>query len=47
MGLRALEWEVVDWIYFVQERDQWRALGGCFLTFSRSLLPGVSYYNRN
>jgi hypothetical protein len=24
--LRAIEWEVVDWMYLVQYRDQWRFL---------------------
>jgi hypothetical protein len=23
---REIGWEIIDWIYFVQDRDQWRAL---------------------
>jgi hypothetical protein len=26
MDLRVIELDVVDWIYYVQDRDQWRAL---------------------
>jgi hypothetical protein len=26
MELREIEWDVVDWIYMAQDRDQWRAL---------------------
>jgi hypothetical protein len=26
MGLREIEWDGVDWIDMVQDRDQWRAL---------------------
>jgi hypothetical protein len=26
MDLRNIEWDFVDWIYMVQDRDQWRTL---------------------
>jgi hypothetical protein len=26
MDLREIGWEVVDWIYLTQDRDQWRAV---------------------
>jgi hypothetical protein len=26
MDLREIEWEVVDWIYLAQEKDQWLAV---------------------
>jgi hypothetical protein len=26
MYLREIGWEVVDWIYLVQDRDQWQAV---------------------
>jgi hypothetical protein len=26
MDLREIGWEVLDWIYLAQDRDQWRAL---------------------
>jgi hypothetical protein len=26
MGLREIEWEVVDWIHLAQDRDPWRDL---------------------
>jgi hypothetical protein len=26
MGVRKIEWEGVDWIHLVQDRDQWRAV---------------------
>jgi hypothetical protein len=26
MDLREIVWEVVDWVYLAQERDQWRAV---------------------
>jgi hypothetical protein len=26
IDLRQIEWEVVDWVYLAQDRDQWRAL---------------------
>jgi hypothetical protein len=26
MDLREIEWNYKDWIYLVQDRDQWRAL---------------------
>jgi hypothetical protein len=26
MDLREIEWDGIDWIYLVQNRDQWRAL---------------------
>jgi hypothetical protein len=26
MDLREIEWDVMDWIDLVQDRDQWRAL---------------------
>jgi hypothetical protein len=26
MDLRAVRWEVVDWIHLAQDRDQWQAL---------------------
>jgi hypothetical protein len=26
MALREIRWEGVDWMYLVQDRDQWRAL---------------------
>jgi hypothetical protein len=26
MGLREIGWGGMDWIYLIQDRDQWRAL---------------------
>jgi hypothetical protein len=26
MDLREIEWDVVDWMFMAQDRDQWRAL---------------------
>jgi len=26
MGLREIDWEGMDWIHLVQDRDQWRSL---------------------
>jgi hypothetical protein len=26
MGLREIEWEVLDWIHLAKDRDQWRAV---------------------
>jgi hypothetical protein len=34
MYLKVIKWKVLDWIHFVQHRDQWRALRGS-ISFSR------------
>jgi hypothetical protein len=26
IDLREIEWNVIDWIYLAQDRDQWRSL---------------------
>jgi hypothetical protein len=33
MDLREIEWNGVDWIYIVQDKDQWRALVNKVLNF--------------
>jgi hypothetical protein len=33
MDLTEIEWENVDWIHLVQDRDQWRALVNTVMSF--------------
>jgi hypothetical protein len=37
MDLRKIEWEVVNWIHLVQDRDQWRTVVNMTMQFWVSL----------
>jgi hypothetical protein len=42
MDLRCVDWGDVDWIYLVQDREQWRAILNTVIELSGCIKDGIS-----